>query len=76
MRINKRNIKKTYTKPLLKSVFIDVKLNDDPEFPSDPTPPIEPPLPGGVSQYDNSKYIFPDAPASDNPFGGSSPNYK
>ncbi len=77
MREVERNIKKKYYRPEIISVKIDVSLVET-EAPSEaePQPPEEPFT--GVSSYDGneSKYVFPDSPASDNPFGGSTPNYR
>ncbi len=85
MREVERNIKKKYYRPEIISVDIDVVICENQAPSPGVTPPTEPgegdvEWPGGggpASSYDgNSKYIFPDSPASDNPFGGSTPNYR
>lgn len=86
MREVERNIKKKYYRPEIISVGIDVSLNNTEMNSPGSTPPTEPgeggdldvPASGfGASSYNgNSKYVFPDSPASDNPFGGSTPNYR
>lgn len=79
MRIDKKNSKKEYSKPELEYVFLDVALDEGGEWWSEGSPITEPELPfsaNPTSQFGDSKYIFPDAPASENPFGGSSPSYK
>lgn len=83
MREVERNIKKKYYRPEIISVKIDVVICDGDPSDGPPTEPgeggdVEWPGGGGpASSYDgNSKYIFPDSPASDNPFGGSTPNYR
>ena len=76
MREVERNIKKKYYRPEIISVGIDLVVSCG-ESNSDDGSQTEPPLHSGESTYDgNSKYIFPDSPASDNPFGGSTPNYR
>lgn len=83
MREVERNIKKKYYRPEIISVEIDlIVCNIGPISEETPVEPGEGDgvdYPGGnpVSSYDgNSKYIFPDSPESDNPFGGSTPNYR
>ena len=79
MREVEENIKKKYYRPEIISVEIDVVICDGDPSEQPPTEPGGPGSPGqGSASYDGneSKYIFPDSPASDNPFGGSTPNYR
>lgn len=76
MRVEEVKIIRTkYYRPEIIFVGIDVSLSDS-EAPSEPDgqPPVEPWAYG--KDTPDSKYVFPDSPASDNPFGGSSPNYR
>ncbi|HKL72104.1 MAG TPA: hypothetical protein VJ855_05555 [Marinilabiliaceae bacterium] len=70
---NQNSVKKRYQPPILEVVMLDNHIAL--EVISEGPPPIEPDLaPDGSDSH--SKKLFPDAPASDSPFGGSSPNYK
>lgn len=71
---NQNSIKKRYKSPLLEVVKLDNHIaleNPSTHVPGDPDE---------VSKFGGEdtgyKKPFPDAPASDNPFGGSSPKYK
>lgn len=70
---NQNRSKKEYQSPCLEVILLDnhIALGD----------PSQPPIVEPVSGWDKdngSGYNkpFPDAPASNSPFGGSSPNYK
>jgi len=71
---NLNNIKKQYQSPSLEVIHLDnnIALQVNSPLPTDPT--------GGESWVNKNgsgfKKPFLDAPTSENPFGGSSPNYK
>lgn len=71
---NQNIIKKKYQSPSLEVIQLDNHASLGAPS-SGETPPVEP-----TSMYDQEafgyKECFPDAPASTDPFGGSSPNYK
>ena len=69
---SQNNIKKKYQSPSLEVIRLDnhISLHNK----SDGFPIEEPDNVGSDESLYNKP--FPDAPASKNPFGGSSPNYK
>ena len=71
---NQNNTKKQYQSPCLEVIQLDnhVSLTGSPSGPPDTEPDLV--APDGSDSH--SKKLFPDAPVSDSPFGGSSPNYK
>lgn len=72
---NLNNSKKQYQPPCLEVIQLDNHIALG--APSD-DPIVEPGNPFGVGRNESDYYkTFPTAPSSDNnPFGGSSPNYK
>jgi hypothetical protein len=67
-------IKKRYQSPLIVEVGIDnyITLLEQSQPIGDPgTPGIS-----SSSAYDEVEKVFPDSPTTDDPFGGSSPNYR
>jgi hypothetical protein len=65
-------IKKSYQSPLIVEVGIDNYITLD--GPST-DPPGDPTTTSAYSEEDE-KELFPDTPTTDDPFGGSSPNYR
>ena len=71
---NQNNIKKQYQSPCLEVIQLDNHIVLETLSPG-VIPPVEPTSKNDQEAFGYKEY-FPDAPTSDNPFGGSSPNYK
>ncbi|MGQ1946922.1 hypothetical protein ACT3CD_07480 [Geofilum sp. OHC36d9] len=63
-------IKKNYQSPLI----VEVGIDNYSTLLAQSTPPVEPETSSLPS--DSKKKLFPDSPTTDDPFGGSSPDYR